>query len=108
MRDYAALYVGGMGARGKNFYNTLVRRYGFEEEAAEIQDLYLQGRKADAAAAVPEDLVRAISLIGPASEVQARLAALRSAGVTWVLAHSVASTHRERVTQMEQLKDLLG
>ncbi|OBI73193.1 LLM class F420-dependent oxidoreductase [Mycolicibacterium fortuitum] len=108
VRDYAALYVGGMGARGKNFYNALVSRYGFEEEAATIQDLYLQGRKAEAAAAVPEDLVRAISLIGPASEVQARLAALRTAGVTCVLAHSVAGTHRERVTQMEQLKDLFG
>ncbi|WP_434006724.1 LLM class flavin-dependent oxidoreductase [Mycolicibacterium porcinum] len=98
----------GWGRAGRTSTTPWSADTGFEEEAAEIQDLYLQGRKADAAAAVPEDLVRAISLIGPASEVQARLAALRSAGVTWVLAHSVASTHRERVTQMEQLKDLLG
>jgi F420-dependent oxidoreductase-like protein len=107
VRDYAALYVGGMGARGRNFYNTLVVRYGYVEEATAIQDLYLQGKKAEAAAVVPDDLARAISLIGPPAEVKARLAALRAVGVTCVMANSVASTHRERVAQMEQLKDLL-
>ena len=65
MRPQLALYVGGMGARGKNFYNDLAVRYGYEEEAKEIQDLYLDGKKDEAAAAVPEELVRAVSLIGP-------------------------------------------
>jgi F420-dependent oxidoreductase-like protein len=92
VRDYAALYVGGMGARGRNFYNTLVVRYGYVEEATAIQDLYLQGKKAEAAAVVPDDLARAISLIGPPDEVKTRLAALRAVGVTCVMANSVAST----------------
>jgi F420-dependent oxidoreductase-like protein len=108
VREYVALYVGGMGARGRNFYNTLAVRYGYVEEARVIQDLYLQGRKAEAAAAVPDDLVRAISVIGGPTEVTARLAALRFAGATCVWATLGASTHRERVTQLEQLKDLIG
>jgi F420-dependent oxidoreductase-like protein len=108
VREYVALYVGGMGARGRNFYNTLAVRYGYVEEATAIQDLYLQGRKAEAAAAVPDDLARAISLIGAPTAVAARLAALRSVGVSCVMANPVAGTHRERVAQMEQLKDLIG
>ena len=77
-----ALYVGGMGARGRNFYNTLVRRYGFEKEAERIQDLYLDGKKDEAAAAVPDELLEVTSLIGPAGYVKDRIAAYREAGVT--------------------------
>ena len=66
VRGQLALYVGGMGARGKNFYNDLACRYGYEAEAKLIQDLYLDGKKAEAAAAVPLELLRAISLVGPA------------------------------------------
>ena len=78
-----ALYVGGMGARGRNFYNDLARRYGYEKEAAEIQDLYLAGKKDQAAAAlVPEELLELTSLIGPRGWVAERVAALREAGVT--------------------------
>ncbi len=81
-RPMAALYVGGMGARGRNFYNSLFRRYGYEAEAELIQDLYLSGRKAEAAAAVPAEFLEASSLIGPEGYVKERLAAYREAGVT--------------------------
>ena len=81
-RAHLALYVGGMGARGKNFYNDLIRGYGFEREAAIIQDLYLSGQKQAAAAAVSTALVEQLSLIGPADYVKERAAAFRAAGVT--------------------------
>jgi F420-dependent oxidoreductase-like protein len=81
-RPMMALYIGGMGARGKNFYNALVSRHGYEKEAAEIQDLYLSGKKKEAAALVPADLLEATSLCGPESYVKERVAALAEAGVT--------------------------
>jgi F420-dependent oxidoreductase-like protein len=81
-RPMVALYVGGMGARGRNFYNDLARRYGFEQEAQTIQDLYLAGRKDEAAAAVPPEFLELTSLIGPAGYVRERLDAFREAGVT--------------------------
>ncbi|WNV88376.1 LLM class F420-dependent oxidoreductase [Umezawaea sp. Da 62-37] len=82
VRPTIALYVGGMGARGRNFYHDLVGRYGYEAEADEIQDLYLQGRKDEAAAAVPAELVELTSLIGSAGHVRERIAAFAEAGVT--------------------------
>ena len=82
MRPMYALYVGGMGARGKNFYNELACQYGFEKEAKEIQDLYLDGHKRDAEAKVPLEWLEADNLVGPASYVQERIAAFREAGVT--------------------------
>jgi F420-dependent oxidoreductase-like protein len=81
-RPHLALYVGGMGAKGRNFYNDLVRRYGFEREAELIQDLYLAGRKNEAIAAVPDELVDLTNLIGPESFVRERVDAYREAGVT--------------------------
>jgi F420-dependent oxidoreductase-like protein len=81
-RPHLALYVGGMGARGKNFYNDLVRMYGYEQEAAEIQDLYLSGKKKEAEALVPADLLESLSLIGPEGYVKDRIAAFKAAGVT--------------------------
>jgi F420-dependent oxidoreductase-like protein len=81
-RPMVALYVGGMGAKGKNFYNTLVRRYGYEKEADTIQDAYLAGRKDEAAAAIPEALLESMALVGPASYVKERIAAYKEAGVT--------------------------
>jgi F420-dependent oxidoreductase-like protein len=80
-----ALYVGGMGARGKNFYNELACRYGFEEAAKKIQDLYLAGKKDEAAAAVPDELADEVSLVGPAERIRDRLAAWRESGVTTVI-----------------------
>ena len=81
-RPMFALYIGGMGARGKNFYNDLACQYGYEEEAAKIQDLYLGGNKRDAEAVVPLELLEMCNLVGPASYVQERIAAFREAGVT--------------------------
>ena len=86
LRDLArpnlALYIGGMGARGRNFYNQLAGRLGYEKEAAEIQDLYLSGKKEEAAAAVPEEILRLTSLCGPKGWVAERVAALKEAGIT--------------------------
>jgi F420-dependent oxidoreductase-like protein len=81
-RSTVALYVGGMGARGQNFYNALVQRYGYEDAAAEIQDLYLSGKKQEAEAAVPAELLELTSLVGPEGYIKERLAAYREAGVT--------------------------
>ena len=81
-RPMTALYLGGMGARGKNFYNDLARRYGFVDEAIEIQDLYLDGKKDEAAAKVPAEWLEKTSLVGPASYVKERVAAFKEAGVT--------------------------
>ena len=82
IRPMVALYVGGMGAKGKNFYNSVVQRYGYEAEAAEIQDLYLAGHKKEAAAKIPDVLLDSLSLCGPKSYVAERLAAYAEAGVT--------------------------
>ena len=81
-RPFVALYVGGMGARSKNFYNDLFREYGYEQEAEEIQNLYLDGKKKEAEAIIPHDFLEATSLVGPESFVKERIAAFREAGVT--------------------------
>jgi F420-dependent oxidoreductase-like protein len=81
-RPQLALYVGGMGAREKNFYNDLVRLYGYEREAAAIQDLYLSGKKREAEAMVPAELLESLSLIGPPGYIRDRIAAFKAAGVT--------------------------
>ncbi|GIE75208.1 LLM class F420-dependent oxidoreductase [Actinoplanes philippinensis] len=106
-RAQLALYLGGMGARGRNFSNDLVRRYGYAEEATRIQDLYLSGRRAEAIAAVPGDLVTATSLAGRPDDVRRGLDALAEAGVTTVLASPLAPTRAERVAQMAELRALL-
>ncbi|MGH8985252.1 MAG: LLM class F420-dependent oxidoreductase [Acidimicrobiia bacterium] len=84
-KPMVALYVGGMGARGKNFYNDLACRYGFEGAAKEIQDLYLDGKKQEAAAAVPDQLVDEISLIGPKERIADRLDVWRESGITTMI-----------------------
>jgi F420-dependent oxidoreductase-like protein len=81
-RAMVALYVGGMGARDRNFYNQLFQRYGYEAEAKEIQDLYLDGKKKEAAAIIPQDFLEAISLCGPEGYVKERIADFAAAGVT--------------------------
>jgi F420-dependent oxidoreductase-like protein len=103
-----ALYVGGMGARGKNFYHNLATRYGFGEVADRIQDLYLSGRKTEAIDAVPDELVRNVSLIGPRGFVKERLAAYAEAGVTTLLVHPMSAERDERIGFVTDLKALLS
>ena len=105
-RPVLALYIGGMGARGQNFYNRLVGRYGYEKEAAAIQDAYLAGRKDEAAALVPAALLAGTSLIGPLSLVAERVAAMRESGVTTLNVTPLAPTHAGRVALIEQIRDL--
>jgi F420-dependent oxidoreductase-like protein len=85
LKPYYALYVGGMGARGKNFYNDLFARYGYEREAKVVQDLYLAGNKRDAAAAVPDAFVDEVALVGPKERLAERVAAWRESGATSLL-----------------------
>jgi len=85
MKPQLALYIGGMGARGKNFYNDLARRYGYEAAAEKIQDLYLSGKKAEAVAAVPDALVDEVALCGPRERIRDRLSAYKEAGVTTLI-----------------------
>ena len=85
IKPVLALYVGGMGARGKNFYNDLAARYGYEAEAKKIQDLYLDGKKGDAIAAVPDELADEISLCGPKERIRDRLAEWKESGITTMI-----------------------
>lgn len=101
VRPIFALYIGGMGARGRNFYNDLAQRCGFEAAAKEIQDLYLDGHKAEAAAAVPDELVDEVALVGPLTRIVERFEAWKATRVgTLVLA-----THEPRV--LEALQEAL-
>jgi F420-dependent oxidoreductase-like protein len=106
MRDLArpmiALYVGGMGARGRNFYNDLAKRYGFEAEAVKIQDLYLDGKKDEAAAAVPDGLLEAATMCGPEGYVRDRIAAFKEAGVTSLNVTPLAEDVPALVTQLKE------
>jgi F420-dependent oxidoreductase-like protein len=85
LRPYYGLYIGGMGARGTNFYNDLVASYGFEAEAKQIQDLFLDGKQRDAAAAVPDALIDQMALVGPPDRIRDRLAAWKESGATTML-----------------------
>jgi F420-dependent oxidoreductase-like protein len=105
-RPMFALYVGGMGARGRNFYNDLARRYGYEREAKEIQDLYLDGKKQEAAEKVPYELLQKTSLIGTEGFVRDRLAALKESGVTTLNVTPIASDHASRVKLIEKVREL--
>jgi F420-dependent oxidoreductase-like protein len=89
LRPHVALYVGGMGAKGRNFYNALVRRYGWEAEAERIQELYLAGKQREAISAVPDELVDAVSLVGPKERIAERLDAWRATPVTTLVLGTV-------------------
>jgi F420-dependent oxidoreductase-like protein len=108
VRPALALYVGGMGARGKNFYNDLAVRYGYEAEAKAVQDLYLDGRKDEAAAALPDELVRAVSLIGPEGYVAERIAAFAEAGVTTLALQPLSDDREGRLRTVEIMRRLAG
>ena len=106
MRPFLALYIGGMGSREKNFYNQLVQRYGYEDAARAIQDLYLEGKREEAAAAIPDALIDAISLCGPSEHVRDRIAAYRDAGVGTLGVTPVAFTRDERLEQLRLVAEL--
>ncbi len=103
-RPQSALYIGGMGARDKNFYNTICQKYGYVKEAIEIQDLYLDGKKDEAAAAVPTQMLENTNLIGPKSYIKERLAAYKEAGVTILSVNPVGG---DPVKQIETLRELI-
>jgi F420-dependent oxidoreductase-like protein len=107
-RPVFALYIGGMGARGRNFYYDLACRFGYESEADAIQEAYLAGRKDEAAALVPADLVEKTALIGPAGYVAERLEAFRAAGVTTLNVTPLAATHAARLADIERVRALAG
>jgi F420-dependent oxidoreductase-like protein len=106
-RDHLALYVGGMGGRGRNFYNRLVRQYGFAAEAAQVQDLYLAGRREEAAAALPDALLEGTSLIGDDEYVARRLAAYVAGGVTILQVDPVGADPIGDVRRLRALIDAM-
>jgi F420-dependent oxidoreductase-like protein len=105
-RPFFALYIGGMGARGRNFYHTLAHRLGYGAAADQIQDAYLDGRKAEAETLVPAELLEQTALIGPEGYVRERLAAFREAGATTLTVIPLAGTHADRVRLIEQAAQL--
>lgn len=106
MRPFLALYIGGMGSREKNFYNAVVRRYGFDDAAQEIQDLYLDGKKDAAMAAIPDELIDTVAICGPREHVRERLAAYRDAGVGTLGVMPVAFTREARIEQLRHIAEL--
>jgi F420-dependent oxidoreductase-like protein len=106
MRPILALYVGGMGSRERNFYNQLVRRYGFEAAAQEVQDLYLEGRKDEAAAALPAELIDTTTLCGPRDVVRERLRVYREAGVGTLNVSPMAFDADARLAQLRVVAEL--
>ncbi len=107
VRPLVALYVGGMGSRDKNFYNALVRRYGFEKAADEVQDLYLAGKKDEAAAALPDELIDQTSLVGSKERIAERLAVYEEAGVGSLICTPMAFDPEERKRMIRDLAELV-
>src|SRR5436190_425176 len=105
-RPFVALYVGGMGSRKQNFYNALMRRYGFEEAAEKVQDLYLEGKKEEAAAALPDEFLDQVALIGPRDVVRERLRVYRDAGVGTLGLTPLAFDKPGRLEQLRIVADL--
>jgi F420-dependent oxidoreductase-like protein len=107
IKPHIALYIGGMGAKGKNFYHNVATKYGYGAEADRIQELYLAGDKEGAAKVVPDELVRDISLIGSREFVKERVAAFREAGVTVLNVVPMGATTADRVKLIEELRELV-
>src|SRR5918998_1067 len=107
VRHILALYVGGMGSKKQNFYNALMRRYGFEEAAEEVQDLYLEGKKEEAANALPPELIDQTALVGPRERVAERLEVYREAGVGTMVVSPIAPTAEGRSEIMRALAELV-
>ena len=107
MRHYVALYTGGMGSRKQNFYNALMRRYGFEEAADTVQELYLAGKKDEAAASLPGELIDTVALVGPPDIIRERLRVYRDSGVGTLMISPMAWTFEERVAQLRTIAELV-
>jgi F420-dependent oxidoreductase-like protein len=108
MRPVLALYIGGMGSRDQNFYNKLVQRYGFADAATEIQNLYLEGKREEAGAAIPDELIDLVSLAGPRDVVRDRLAAFRDSGVGTLMITPMAFNADDRIEQLRAVAELAG
>jgi F420-dependent oxidoreductase-like protein len=106
MRPFLALYIGGMGSRERNFYTEQAARYGFERAARAVQEHYLAGDRAQAMAALPDELIDLVTLCGPAGRVRERLAAHREAGVGTLIAAPTARSLEERLDQLRRLAEL--
>jgi hypothetical protein len=107
LRNYSALYLGGMGSREKNFYNQLAVRMGYDEAAKEVQDLYLSRDYAGAAGAVPFEFIDKTSLIGPPARIQERLHAYAEAGVTTLTVATYAPTIEGGLSTLRQMAEIL-
>lgn len=107
MRPFLALYIGGMGSRKQNFYNSLAQRYGFEDAAKTVQDLYLDGKKAEAAAALPDELIDITTLAGPREHVKERLSVYRDAGVGTLIVSPIAFEAEARSRILREVAGLL-
>jgi F420-dependent oxidoreductase-like protein len=105
-RPFIALYVGGMGSREKNFYNSLVQRYGFEEEAKDVQDLYLAGKRDEAMARLSDELIDTVSIVGPKDKVREKLQVFREAGVDTLGVTPLAFDKEGRLEQLRLLAEL--
>jgi F420-dependent oxidoreductase-like protein len=108
LRPFIALYVGGMGSRKQNFYNQLIQRYGFEDAAREVQDLYLEGKKDHAAAALPPELIDRVSICGPLDVARERIAAFRDAGVGTLGVSPFAFSREDRLEQLRLVAEAAG
>ncbi|MDP9384410.1 MAG: LLM class F420-dependent oxidoreductase [Actinomycetota bacterium] len=106
MRPFLALYVGGMGSREKNFYNSLAVRYGHADAARQVQDLYLEGKRDEAAAALPDDLIDTVTLCGPRDVVRERLEVYRAAGVGTLIVSPMAFSAADRLDQLRLVAEL--
>ena len=106
MRPYMALYIGGMGSRDRNFYNQLVTRYGYGDAARTVQDLYLSGRQAEAMAAIPDELIDKVALVGSKEAVRDRIEAYRDAGVETLLVTPAAASQEDRLRMIRELAEL--
>jgi F420-dependent oxidoreductase-like protein len=106
MRPILALYVGGMGSREQNFYNRLMAAYGFERAAAEVQDLYLEGRKTEAMFALPDDFIDLVSIVGPRHRAKEKIRAFRDAGVDTLIVWPIMPDNEERKEQLRLVAEI--
>jgi F420-dependent oxidoreductase-like protein len=106
MRPVLSLYVGGMGSREQNFYNRLVSSYGFEEAAQQVQDLYLEGRRSEAAMALPDELIDTVTIAGPRDKARERIRAFKDAGVETLIVSPMALDNESRMQQLRIVAEL--